>query len=643
MLKLDYMKYLDKVHGGWIGKCIGGAVGALQENNKGLMEYTVDNVFPAVIPPNDDLDLQILYLQEVLGKKGADISSGDLGDAFAKYNLCLANEYSIAIKNIELGIEPPLSGLFNNEFFKHSMGCPIRSELWGFICPGNPDTAVRFAEMDGCIDHAAESIYGEKFFSAMEANAFFENDIIKLIEGGLAYVPGDTELSRCINFVLAHYRKGTPWQETRERAVRRFGSCDASYSVINIGITILALLYGKGDFTETMLTAVNCGYDTDCTAATSGAVLGQILGAGNIPGFWLKKIGKDIKIGTVKIERSSNLISDLAKETCTAGLSLLRDGVISIGITGIPPEIKPSLPLPSQKNELDITIRYNGLPSIGYGEKSSVTVAIKNNTMEEQAGILYVKAPEAMLSNIREMAVRLPAMTEMEIVLDFEFKKGIAAVPQKNITVLEFTKDGKKIAEKSFGLSGAYRMKLIGPFFDNYDTKKFDEDPFKNVMQKYSDGRPDLFSMFNGYANIDRRYLDEDFSHLDEVEGEYVNFHRDVFEIDEKVKYKGPCCIYLVYDFTSPEAFEDVSVYIGNNDAYRVWLNGKLLIQGGESAMYMMYNNYIENVRLDKGKNRMVMKLLRSGKSFEFSSLLRNVKADLHWFVDLESVMDNKQ
>jgi len=34
----------------------------------------------------------------------------------------------------------------------------------------------------------------------------------------------------------------------------------------------LALLLGKGDFLETMFTALNCGFDSDCTAATAGAV-----------------------------------------------------------------------------------------------------------------------------------------------------------------------------------------------------------------------------------------------------------------------------------------------------------------------------------------------------------------------------------
>ena len=46
----------------------------------------------------------------------------------------------------------------------------------------------------------------------------------------------------------------------------------------NIGITVLGLLYGEGDFDKTICLAANCGEDADCTAATAGALFGIIRG-----------------------------------------------------------------------------------------------------------------------------------------------------------------------------------------------------------------------------------------------------------------------------------------------------------------------------------------------------------------------------
>jgi len=633
-MQLKYKDYFNKVYGGWMGKCIGGAAGAKQENNKNLMNYSIANVFPEHIPPNDDFDLQVLWLKKVLQEKGSLLTSNDLAQAFAKYNLCLANEYSFAIKNIDLGIDPPISGLFNNDFFKNSMGCPIRSEIWGFICPGNPDIAVRYAKMDGMIDHDIESIIAEQYLSAIESEAFFENDIVSLVKKGLTFINRNTKFAKCIEFVLNEFLNEKNWIIARNRLVTGFGSSDASYVVVNIGITIMALLYGEGDFEKTLLIAVNSGYDTDCTAATACAILGVINGKDRISEFLLEKIGEEIDTGTIAIENRKHSIIDLVEETCAAGFSFMRDGITSINITGIPTELKGVLPLCEEKNPLELIIEYIGLPSIAYDEKSSVDVIIYNRTGEEQRGILNIKTPECLYSNIKKMEVIINPGSEMKIEIDFFVEKDVLFLPQKNIVNLCFEKGGVEMIEKTFGFSGATRMKLIGPFFDNYDTTKYEEDPFLDVRQIHNNGRYDLFSMFNGYVNIDKCYIDESFLHIDKIDGEYVNFHMDKLDIDNKIGYTGPCCIYLVYDFISPRDFDNASIVVGNNDAYKCWLNNEMILGNREVSMYMPYNNYSENIKLNKGLNRIVMKITRSSEKFEFSCLLKN---NIHWFVDLAS------
>ena len=242
-MKIGMDEYKDKVYGAWVGKSAGGIIGAKQENNKSLMNYTFDNVFPDRVPPNDDFDLQILYLNEVLLKKGFNFTANDLADAFCKHNKCWANEYRIAIKNIDCGIYPPTSGEFCNDFFKNSNGCPIRSEIWSVVAPGNPALACGFCEMDGCIDHSHESVYAEKFNAALDSISFFERDIEKLLIRALAFVEPKSKVSECVLFVLDKYKSGVDWKSTREELIRRFGSSDASYSVVNMGIVTISLLY----------------------------------------------------------------------------------------------------------------------------------------------------------------------------------------------------------------------------------------------------------------------------------------------------------------------------------------------------------------------------------------------------------------
>lgn len=629
MLELDYRTYLDKVHGGWIGKCIGGAIGASQENNKSLMCYRIDNVFPAVVPPNDDLDLQVLYLQEVLEKLGSRFASTDIANAFAQYNLCLANEYSIAIRNVQLGIEPPLSGSFNNSYFNHSMGCPIRSEIWAFICPGHPEEAARYAALDGIVDHEAESVYGEQFYAVLESNAFFEADLRKLIALGLGVVPAASRLAECLAYVQELHGKYADWREARTALIVRFGSADASYSIVNVGITLLALLYGNGDFTDTLLMAVNCGYDTDCTAATAGAILGILAGANGIPQEWLDKIGEDVVVGTVDITRHSDKIVDLAKDTCAAGLSLARDGVTAIRFINVPAEASPSLPLPRDLPAIDIAVDYDGLPSIGYGEPATVRFTLTNNGSADLDGALRLTPPNHLRATPASAELFIEAGGSVTVPVTFATVAGIAELPQRNLIGAAFRADGADVAcERTFGLSGASRMKLIGPFWDNYDTTKHDADPFKDRMPA------GLMAMFNGFVDIDRPYIDESFVGLDEVPGHYVNMHEDVIRAQSLLSYRGPCCLYLVHDFYSPEDRHGVEMLVGNEGAFKLWLNGVTIGRSNESAMWMPYNHSIK-VGLKAGHNRMVIKLIRRNRASDFSYLLRSEQSGMRLFVDL--------
>ncbi len=163
MNKIDYNKYLDKVHGCWYGKCLGGAAGAPVEGIKKVIEVNdFSEIFNPDLP-NDDLDLQLLWI-DVLKTKGMIIDSCDLADAWVEKCWYPFFEYGYFLKNYMRGIKPPYSGIINNSFFKEGMGCPIRSEIWGIISVGNPELASQYAYMDATLDHADNSVYAEQFW-----------------------------------------------------------------------------------------------------------------------------------------------------------------------------------------------------------------------------------------------------------------------------------------------------------------------------------------------------------------------------------------------------------------------------------------------------------------------------------------------
>jgi hypothetical protein len=76
------------------------------------------------------------------------------------------------------------------------------------------------------------------------------------------------------------------------------------------------LWYGEGDFSTSIVLAVNGGYDTDCTAATVGATLGFILGSDGIPAHWSEPIGEGIFVGPGIIGISApKTLTDLTERT----------------------------------------------------------------------------------------------------------------------------------------------------------------------------------------------------------------------------------------------------------------------------------------------------------------------------------------
>ncbi|HON72035.1 MAG TPA: ADP-ribosylglycohydrolase family protein, partial [bacterium] len=275
--------------------------------------------------PNDDLELQLIWLQ-ALEDRGLDITARDLAEYWLD---CIAynfDEYGLNKTNLKKGLVPPVSGYFNN-WFKHCMGSPIRSEIWACIAPGLPNIAARYAYEDAIVDHAGgESVYGEIFNAVLESSAFFISDKIKLLEIGLSFIPESCETAKAIRNAMIAYDRGMDWKEARNFVLKNSYSPIAQYSPVNLGFQTIGLLYGD-DFGDAICKAVNCGYDTDCTGATLGSILGIILGKEGLPGKWIEplsdKIATNASWGGIKNVREPKDLDELTRRVCRIGKKIM--------------------------------------------------------------------------------------------------------------------------------------------------------------------------------------------------------------------------------------------------------------------------------------------------------------------------------
>lgn len=320
-MKLSYETYKEKVKGCFLGKNIGGTIGAPFEGKRGLVDvdYYTHDLSKGVLP-NDDLDLQLLWLSaaRVYGKA---LTSDVLAEYWIGYNVADWAEYGVSKNNMKAGLPVGIANRYNNPH-KDSCGCFIRSEIWACLAPGRPEIAVKYAYEDAVLDHADEGLFGEIFCAAVESAAFIESDIRKLIDIGLSYIPKNSALALGINTAVECYDKGLTWKETYKKIMQTvpgafgrglgqfIGERDPEIpdgevgfdAPSNIAIATMALVYSGGDFSKAVCIASSCCEDADCTAGTAGAILGIIGTDKIIDEKWLVPIGDEIK--TISIDRT---------------------------------------------------------------------------------------------------------------------------------------------------------------------------------------------------------------------------------------------------------------------------------------------------------------------------------------------------
>ena len=285
----------NKITASWIGKNIGGTIGAPFEGKTEVQNVTGFTSPKGEPLPNDDLDLQLVWLFAMEKEGPFRFSARRLGEYWLMMIPPDYNEYGIGKANVCEGIVAPLSGELHNDKWRNSNGAWIRSEIWAALAPGYPAIARKYAFEDAAIDHGfGEGTYAEQFTATLESLAYVISDRRTLIEQGLAAIPADSRVAAAVRLVLREYDKGTPYLEVREMLVEQSADIGFFQAPANLGFVTIGLLYGEGDFKKSVLYAVNCGDDTDCTGATVGAILGIIGGTAGIPKDWAEYIGERI-------------------------------------------------------------------------------------------------------------------------------------------------------------------------------------------------------------------------------------------------------------------------------------------------------------------------------------------------------------
>ncbi len=220
---------------------------------------------------------------------GRDLTPGQIGATWLNY---IVPHHSIlwwggvgnstehtAYVRLKHGLTPPHSGsiALNGRTVAQQIGAQIFIDGWGLIAPGDPELAVEFARKAACVSHDGEALYGAQVIAALEAQAFVEADLHKLLDTAVRLIPRDSVIYRLIAD-LRDWRAGSSdWRQAREKVAADYGydkfggNC---HVVPNHALIHLGLLYGEDDFQKSLLITNTAGWDTDCNSGNLGCLLG---------------------------------------------------------------------------------------------------------------------------------------------------------------------------------------------------------------------------------------------------------------------------------------------------------------------------------------------------------------------------------
>lgn len=329
-------KFVEKIYAGWLAKIIGIRLGAPIE---GWTYEKIKNIYGQPdgylvdyqeFAADDDSNGPLFFVRALSDKDpDRELQAQDVGEALLNYapfehgffwwgGYGVATEHT-AYLNLRNGIPAPRSGSIqqNGSTMAEQIGGQIFIDTWGLVTPGNPDRAAEYARKAASVTHDGNGIYGGIFVAVCISYAFLEQDMGKILEKGLSYIPQDCEYTKVVRAVMRFYEehrqegwRSCYWYIRENFGYDRYpGNC---HIIPNTAVMILALLYGEGDFSDTLNICNMCGWDTDCNVGNVAAIMGVRNGLEGIEyGKWRAPINDFLACSSVVGSRN---ITDVAAQ-----------------------------------------------------------------------------------------------------------------------------------------------------------------------------------------------------------------------------------------------------------------------------------------------------------------------------------------
>jgi ADP-ribosylglycohydrolase len=326
--------YAERVYAGVLGKIVGVYLGRpfeqwthaqIEERLGEITGYVTGHpaIEPAkranpVVVADDDISGTFTFLR-ALEDYGPGVTPAQIGQTWLNYviegrstfwwgGVGVSTEHTAYLR-LKDALPVPKPDVLSEQ-----IGAQIFIDGWAMACPGDPERAADFARRAASVSHGGEAVHAARVIAAMEASAFVERDIGRLLDTGVSLVPRDSVIARVIEDVRGWHAADGDWRRTRARIEERYGYHryrGICHVVPNHALIVLGLLYGGGDF-DLSLTIVNtAGWDTDCNSGNLGCLLGIRGGVKAIGARWREPVRDRMYLSSADGGRA---ITDAARE-----------------------------------------------------------------------------------------------------------------------------------------------------------------------------------------------------------------------------------------------------------------------------------------------------------------------------------------
>jgi len=276
---------IDKIRGGLLGQIIGNLNGLPHEFRYNSEPGNVLNYIPSLsdgAQTDDDTDFEWLYIYEMQKNRVLLLDADYVANIWKERinaGVWFSNRFARYL--MDIGFKPPYTGYtIFNPWAEFNISGQFLCETFGLLAPAMPQTAAKIGLNYTTVAINDEPAQTTQLFTTMISTAFIESNINKILDAGLAALDPKSRVILVINDVRKwHAENPVDWRKTRSLLMEKYnleggGLRDFNGYEYNTGSVIAALLYGNGDFAESVKYTFNFGWDADCNAATVGAIMG---------------------------------------------------------------------------------------------------------------------------------------------------------------------------------------------------------------------------------------------------------------------------------------------------------------------------------------------------------------------------------